>query len=166
VGTTAEGTGLTDIGATTKQPFGKVYVIKAVPVETPVKMPEAGPIVATAALLQLHSPPVESLLHVIVLPRQTEIAAGAIGAGEGFMVTNFIAEHPVGKTYKIIPWPADIPVTSILLAIIVPAKFVVKAHVPPVVESVKVTVSFTQKLSRPTISFGFGYIVAGTGTVM
>ena len=46
-----------------------MYVILAVPAETPVTMPELLPIVATEVLLLLHVPPVVALLSVMVNPK-------------------------------------------------------------------------------------------------
>jgi hypothetical protein len=71
--------------------------MKQVPAEMPFKTPDAVSILAIAVLLQVHSPPEESLTQLTVLVRQTVIATGMIGAGRGFTVTDFVTLQPVGK---------------------------------------------------------------------
>ena len=82
----AAGEELTVIVAVEVQPVGKVYVITAVPDETPFRIPVVLPIVAIDVLLLLHDPPVVVFVSVVFVPAQTDKVPD-IAAGSGFVTT-------------------------------------------------------------------------------
>jgi len=71
-------------------------VIVVVPAETPVKTPEAEPILAIAVLALAHNPGVEASISVLVLPAQTT-ALPVIAAGNALTVIVAADVHPVGR---------------------------------------------------------------------
>jgi hypothetical protein len=74
------------------QPADDVYIIFAVPDETPVTRPEELT-VATEVLLLLHVPPVVTSLKCVVRPMQT-VAVPVMDDGTLLTVTDTVAEHP------------------------------------------------------------------------
>jgi len=70
------------------------YVTVVVPVAMPIKIPEDGSMVPTAALLLLHVPPVVASLNVVVRPKQTCVAP-VIEATPLTTVTVSVAAHPL-----------------------------------------------------------------------
>ena len=79
-----------------------------VPIAAPYTKPDEEPIVALELLL-VHVPP-PALVNGVVNPIHTCVAP-LIGAGNGFIVTVFIARHPVGGVKVITEVPAETPVT-------------------------------------------------------
>lgn len=88
-GDIAAGEGFTVIVLDVKHPDPVIYVIDAVPADTPVTMPDETPTVATAVLLLNHVPPLVAEDNVAVLPVQILTAAdGVIAAGLATTVTS------------------------------------------------------------------------------
>ena len=67
-----------------------------VPAETPVTIPVVEPMVAIPGNAELHEPPVEPSLKVVVAPAQT-FATPVIADGNGLMVTTAIDLQPVER---------------------------------------------------------------------
>jgi hypothetical protein len=89
------GIGLTSTEAVLKQPVFSVYVIIAVPCDTPVITPEEVPAVATAVLLLDQVPPGDVSPSVIVDATQT-VVAPVMALGSGFTVKVSVLAQPVG----------------------------------------------------------------------
>ena len=89
------GEGLTLITVVVQQPVGNLYVIVAVPRDTPVTIPLLIPTVATDVLLLVHVPPAVGSLIDMVAPTQTAVGP-VIVPGSGFTVTVIVAAQPVG----------------------------------------------------------------------
>jgi len=66
------------------------------PADTPVTIPNAPPIEATAGLLLVHVPEPNVFDNVVVEPVQT-LVAPVIGPGDVFTVTVVLAKHPVAS---------------------------------------------------------------------
>jgi hypothetical protein len=83
----AAGVAVTVTTLSVRQLLGILYVIVNVPVFRPVNTPVVTSIGATVLLLELHVPPSESLVSVMVVPLHM-VEAPVIGAGIGstFMV--------------------------------------------------------------------------------
>jgi hypothetical protein len=67
-----------------------VYVIVAVPSETPTRTPVDEPIAATAVLLLVHTPPGVASLSVVVVPAQI-VVVPVIGDATALTVTTVVA---------------------------------------------------------------------------
>lgn len=82
--------GLTVTKAFTWQPVATVYVIAAVPADTPVTIPDVLPTVATPVLPLTHdTPPPVALLRAVVLPAHTTIEP-VIADGSALTVSDFV----------------------------------------------------------------------------
>jgi hypothetical protein len=95
---TAGGGAFTAITTLTAQPLLIVYTAVAVPpvVPMPVSTPVTGSIVAIAAGVTLHVPPLTASVSVIVLPERRHTDDGPpIAGGTGFTVTTATAGQPV-----------------------------------------------------------------------
>jgi len=90
----APGSGLTSKLVVTRHPVPRVYVIDAVPWDTPVTTPVDSPTVATAALLVDHVPPAVPSPSDVVEPTQTT-GIPVIDSGIEFTVTVLVDVHPV-----------------------------------------------------------------------
>lgn len=90
----AAGTGLTVTKNVFAQPVPSVYVIMAVPGETPVTSPVPDPMVATLRLPLLHVPPADTSLRFVVNPTHT-YADPVIAAGSGLTVMGDVVKQPV-----------------------------------------------------------------------
>jgi hypothetical protein len=91
----AVGTGLTNTDLVAMQPVGSIYVMVGVPPATPVTTLLV-PMVASAVLLLLHTPPVVVSLNVVVRPTHT-VAIPVIGAGSGLTVSTRTELQPLPK---------------------------------------------------------------------
>lgn len=89
----AAGSGLTTILDTVLHEVGNVYVMLALPADTPVATP-ALLIVAIAMLLLVHAPPGLVLLKFVVMPWHT-FKLPLIGIGSGFTFTLAVRTQPV-----------------------------------------------------------------------
>jgi hypothetical protein len=105
-----------------------IYLIIAVPADTPVTTPEAST-EAMAGLTLLHVPPGTALLNAVVAPRQTP-AIPVIG-NNGFTVIVAMAVHPSDVVYVIIEVPADTPSALAVTRLIATTPVVPLLHVPP-----------------------------------
>jgi len=77
-----------------------VYVITDVPAETPVRIPDNEPMVATAVVPLLHVPPGTAFISVMLLPAQIVIPGTPdepMGPGSGLTVTVVVTKQPVGS---------------------------------------------------------------------
>ena len=64
-----------------------------VPADTPVNIPDDGPIVATPVVPDTHVPPLVASLKVVVDPAQT-VPVPVMAAGSASTVKEMVAEHP------------------------------------------------------------------------
>jgi len=90
----AAGFGLTVKLVTAIQPVLSVYVIVTTPSVMPVTVPDVEPMVATAVLLLLHTPPLVISVNVIVKPTHT-LLVPPMAAGFGLTVKLVTAIQPV-----------------------------------------------------------------------
>lgn len=90
-----EGEGKTVIDLVTVHPVPSEYVMRVVPVATPVTTPLREPTL-TCAELQLHQPPGIASVRVVLLPVHTADAP-MIAVGKGLTVIIFVALQPVGN---------------------------------------------------------------------
>lgn len=93
-----------------RQPVASVYVIVALPAETPVASPDVL-IVATPLLLLAQVPPPSALLSVVVLFTHT-LSVPAITDGNALTVNEAVLRQPVLNVYEIVAMPGVIPVTT------------------------------------------------------
>ena len=77
------------------QPVGKVYVIADMPADTPVTTPELL-MEATDVVPELHMPPADELLRVVVAFTHA-FSAPLMALGKGLTTTATLERHPVGK---------------------------------------------------------------------
>ena len=136
------------------QPVEAMQVIVAVPVATPVTMPDVAPIVATDVLLLLQLPVPNVLLSVVVPPAHTVLVPEMVGSG--VTVTIAVTKQPPIE-YVIIAVPAVFPVTEPPEDTVALSELLV--HVPPPTVSAKPVVDPTHTLSNPVIADGFGLTV-------
>ena len=73
-----------------------LYVMAAVPADTPVIIPVDKPAVAIPVLPLLQVPPVVASLNTVAAPTQT-VAVPVMGEGNGLTVTVTVVLQPVGK---------------------------------------------------------------------
>lgn len=93
----AAGKGFTVTVITDIQPVAVIlYVIVAVPAETPVTTPVVATTVAMVVLLLVHEPPVVASDRRVVEPTHTD-ATPVIDAGNGFTVIEIVLRQPVGN---------------------------------------------------------------------
>jgi hypothetical protein len=89
------GIGLTVITEEMLQVVGSVYMMVAVPTDTPPTTPEDSPAVATDPLLLNQVPPPASL-SPITDPTHTDVTP-LIADGNGLTVTGSVAKQPLGN---------------------------------------------------------------------
>ena len=92
----AAGSGLMVTFAEAIQPVARLYVIVAVPPDTPVTIPLPKPTVATVVLPLVHVPVVTASLSAMVNPVHT-VESPVIAAGRRLTVTVFNAVQPVAS---------------------------------------------------------------------
>jgi hypothetical protein len=81
--------------AVVAQLLGNVYVIVDVPGVSPLTMPVAVPIIATADVLLLHMPPVMASVSGRLPPTHSVAGAPMMAGGSALTVTALAAEQPV-----------------------------------------------------------------------
>jgi hypothetical protein len=94
---TVPGAGLTVTVVTAIHPVENIlYVIVAVPVDTPLTIPVVSPTVAIAVLPLLQVPPPVPSASVVVAPVHT-VVMPVIPAGDGYTVIAIAIVQPVGS---------------------------------------------------------------------
>ena len=149
----AETVALTVSRKVATQPVLRLYFIVVVPADTPVTVPEAEPMVATAVLVLLQVPPEVASLNVVVKPTHT-VEVPEIAAGKGLTVTLVTARHPVLSTYEITATPPVIPVTVPEVASMVAIAVLELLHVPPPGRSVRKVMEPAQTVVVPLMAKG------------
>ena len=64
------------------------------PTVIPETIPESEPIVATAVVPEVHTPPITGSVSVVVVPTHNALAP-TMGAGAAVTVTGIVAMHPL-----------------------------------------------------------------------
>jgi len=132
-----------------------VYVIVAVPADTPVTTPVVAFTVAIPVFDELHVPPVCVELNVVVeLTQMFWVPDNVPATGAAVTVTVRVAvafEHPPvpATVYVIVAVPADTPVTTPVVAFTVAIPVFDELHVPPVCVELNVVVELTQMFCVP-----------------
>jgi len=78
--------------------------------DTPVQTPLVGFTTIQAGLLLLHTPPVQQVVSVVVLPKQ-KLSPPEIGQ-TALTVTVWVDMHPEAEVYVIVTTPPATPVTT------------------------------------------------------
>ena len=125
-----------------------------VPALTPVAVPVADPIVATAVALLLQVPPPASLNAVVALTHTDLVPV--MEDGSAFTVNTAAAVQPVGIVYVMAVVPADTPVTTPVPDPIVATAVLLLVQVPPPA-SLSVVVSPAHTFVVPLIAAGSGF---------
>lgn len=128
-----------------------LYVIVAVPPETPVTVPPET--VATAILLLLHVPPLVLELNTVVAATHT-VCVPVKAAGKPFTVTTTEREQPLGPVVVMFTVPADMPPTTPLLAPTVPTAVLLLLQVALAVVVLRVVVLLTHTVRAPVMASG------------
>jgi len=139
----------------------RLYVIIAVPFDTPATTPEALPIVATIALLLLHVPPASASDKVVVDPAQT-VEEPVMLAGCAFTLITLVTYAPVLFVKVITVVPGDIPVTTPEVMPTVATAVLLLVHDTPGEASVTFMVEPTHTIDGPIIAPGSGFTVIVT----
>lgn len=114
-----------------KQPVAdSLYVIVAVPADTPVTIPLVVGIVAIAVLLLLHVPPVVVLVRVVAAASQ-RLADPEMAAGVAATFTAIDRKQPGETVYVIFAAPVATPVTIPVPEPTVAIAELLLDHVPP-----------------------------------
>ena len=124
----------------------------------PVAVPVEDPIVATALLLLLHTPPLVASVNVVVKPTHT-LVVPPMAEGFGLTVKLVTAIQLVLIVYVIVTMPSVMPVTVPVDEPIVATPGLLLLQTPPEVASVNVVVIPTHTLVVPPIAAGFGLTV-------
>ena len=143
------------------QPVGSVYIIAAVPAETPcpVTIPVVEPTVAREVLLLLHVPPPAASDKLRLAPEQTE-PLPVMAAGSGLTVTIVLTEHPAAVTLMV-----TVVVTVTVPAVTMPVEptaampEALLLHTTPGVPSVSVVLRPEHTLVVPVMLAGSGLTV-------
>ena len=155
----ADGSGFTVMVVTAAQPDAGIYVIVAVPAETPVAIPEPDPIVAMLVALLLHVPPLIGLLSVVLPPMHIWVVPVIAGDGGVTVITPVTAQPVPVILYVIVVVPAVTPVTIPVDEPIVAIPVLLLLQVPPVVALLIVTVPPIHTALPPVIAAGNGLTV-------
>ena len=143
--------------AVEKQPVvNTLYVIMAMPTDTPVTTPE-GDIVATVVVLLLQIPPPVEQLNAEVVAMHNPVAP-VMAAGDVFTVTAVVILHPVDNIYVIVAVPADIPLTMPVVRATAATDVLLLVQVPPPA-SLSAVVVPEQSFVTPEINPGVGSTV-------
>ena len=142
-----------------------MYVITVVPPLTPITIPKAGSIVATAGVLLLHVPPVTTSAKVLVADVHSW-RTPLIAAGNGATATMVEVVQPAAVVYVITAVP-EVPLTISPLpgpvVVAVATAGVELLQVPPVSASVNVIEDPPEhRPLGPDMAAGSGYTVATT----
>ena len=130
----------------------------AVPMATPVTIPDEVPTVAIVVPPLLQVPPPIELCSAVVPPGQT-LGVPVIGA-TGLTVIVAVTAHPPGEVYLITEVPAVNPLTTPVDSPIVATVVLPLVHVPPPVASLRVMVLPWQTDVGPEIAGTAGRTVA------
>jgi hypothetical protein len=149
----AAGNGFTVTTRVALHPVESVYEIVDVPFMIPLTTPVDRSTVATAVLPLVQLPPSVALARLVERPIQT-LAVPEIAAGSALTVTIACLKHPVGNVYVIEAVPAETPVNTPALALIVATDVLPLLHIPPVTGLDKDAVSPWQTAIVPVISPG------------
>jgi hypothetical protein len=125
-----EGIGFTVMDLVTKHPVGRVYVNVVDPMPTPVTNPVIESILAMPLFAELHLPPADVLVTVIVDLKQTKVGPPML-AGNGLTVTVVVMKQPAGKVYVIVAVVGATKVTNPVVAFTVATAVLLDVHVPP-----------------------------------
>jgi hypothetical protein len=162
-GAPAQSAALPDIGVmaltvimVVDEQLPRVYVIEAVPAETPDTNPEPAT-TDTLALVLLQLPPVIPSDSVIPSPGQTDDEP-VIEDGDWLTNMAFVVEQPIESVYVIVLVPTSKPVTAPVPALILATPALLLLHVPPP-GSVNVVVSPVQRADAPDIACGSAFTV-------
>ena len=154
---TAAGLALTDIGFTTMQPPGTVYVILSVPAATPATIPVEPAVAVPGALLDQVPPDVEWVNEVVV-PVQT--TPEPLMAGNALTVPTTNELHPPAVSVNVrLVLPADTPVKTPVPELMVPTAVLLLDHVPEPAEFDKVTELHASTGALPVEAPGAALIV-------
>jgi hypothetical protein len=156
---TGAGNGFTVSGIIVRQPPPNEYVMVTTPVATPLTSPAVS-IIATPGLLLLHVPPGVASVNVMVPNTQTllPVLGPAIGNGEEITDIVTVTEQPVDGVYTTGTVPDETPVTIPVTEPTVAMEGLPLAHVPPVIDGVKVDADPTHTVVVPLIT-GKGFTV-------
>lgn len=156
----AEGVPSTETTLEVRHPVPKVYVMVAMPGETPVKTPEVMSILATEVLELDHTPPAGVAVSVAVSPVHTVVVPVGV-PGSAYTVTIAVRLHPVLIVYDIVAVPGLEPRTMPVLAPTETDPVPEAAdQVPPAVALDNVVVLPLHNASEPVIAAGNGLLVA------
>ena len=136
-----------------EKPQPDVYVIVAIPEETPMAIPEELPIAAIAVELVVHTPPVDASVNVALPPVQIEVEPD-IAPGAAPPIVTLVITTPQTQVYVIVAVPAATPVTTPVVDDTVAILVLLLDQVPPETESVKVVVPPIQAVVIPAIGDG------------
>ena len=131
-----------------------MVVVPAVNAET---SPVPDVMVATAVLVLLHVPPVETSDRVVVVPAQI-VVVPVIGV-VGFTVTMAVVVHPPAVTNVIVEVPGAIPLIMPVVSPAVATAVLPLVQVPPRSRSLKDMVKPGQTSVAPCITSGTGFTV-------
>jgi hypothetical protein len=123
----------------------------------PVAIPDE-PIVATAVLLLLHTPPAVASDKVVVAATHT-VVAPVIPAGKGLTEKEVVTKQPAGNVYVMVSGPCETPVTKPVTEPTVANAVLLLLHRPPPETSLKALTRPTQTLVIPVIAAGDGLTV-------
>jgi hypothetical protein len=134
-------------------------VIAAVPVPVAVTNPVPAFILATAALLLLHTPPIVAEARADVLPLQI-LRLPVIAAGAAPTVRTSVVIQPVDRAYVILEVPGAIPKATPLAEPIVATEVLLLVQTPPAVAEPSIVELPAQVTRAPSIGEGSGVTVA------
>ena len=97
---------------------------------TPVTKPEIESILAMPLFAELHLPPADVLVTVIVDLKQTKVGPPML-AGNGLTVTVVVMKQPAGKVYVIVAVVGATKVTKPVVAFTVATAVLLDVQVPP-----------------------------------
>ena len=122
----AEGVRFTVTVVVDMQPLATLYVMIAVPEDTPVITPPV-PAPATAVLPLLHVPPAVMSPRVVVPDTHSDVVP-VMPAGDASTVSTRVALHVPPKEYVMLVVPADTPVSTPVEDTIVPTAVLLLLH--------------------------------------
>lgn len=123
-----------------------------VPVAMPPTTPLPAPTVPTVGSAELHVPPGDGSVSVMVDPRHTFVGP-LIAAGDDETVTVVVVAHPP-TVYVMVAVPNAMPLSNPLVEPIVATAVLLLAHIPPGIAFVSVVLSPAHIRSTPEIGPG------------
>lgn len=155
----AGGTGSTVMVALVLQPvLLNVYEMTTLPADIPVTTPLAEPMVATAGVAELHTPPGVALISGVVAPEHT-LERPFIARGVILTITMADRAQPVANVYTIVAVPAPMPETRPDVAFTVATVGARLLQVPPVDVQARAVVRPVQTARAPVMVAGSGLTV-------